>query len=207
LCCLAVLAAPGAAAGQAESGAPFDRTASVALRIGVAASSGLFEDAVGPGANAVTGSPDAGLVLGVSATLPLRPRLDLEAELGWSGVSLEAEDGLATWTVDDLTILHGGLLLRWHLTSQAYGRGGVGVIRHTGDREDGLLADDAQVDPYATVGVGLQRSVGRARLFAELNGQAHPFAFAALRAAGGERGIVWRGLLQAGASLPIGGGS
>jgi hypothetical protein len=208
LCWLGVgVAAEANAQAGAQADAPPLGPPSVAIRIGAAASSPLFEAEGGSGTRPVTGSPDAGFAAGVSAALPLQPMLDLEAEVGWTGVALGADDGLASWTAEDLTILHGAVLLRWHATPSVYARGGFGMIRYSGGQASGILENDPQVDPFVTVGLGAHRPAGRARVFLELNAQAHAFDFTALRAAGGERGMVWRGLLQAGASLPIGGGS
>ncbi|HSM36538.1 MAG TPA: hypothetical protein VK837_09105 [Longimicrobiales bacterium] len=207
LCLLVGVAAEATAQAGAEADTPPLGPPSVALRVGAAVSSPLFEAAGGSGTRSVTGSPDAGFAAGVSAALPLQPKLDLEAEVGWTGVGLGADDGLASWTAEDLTILHGALLLRWHATPSVYARGGFGMIRYAGGQASGILEDDPQVDALVALGLGAHRPAGRVRLFVELNAQAHAFDFTALRAAGGERGMVWRGLLQAGASLPVGGGS
>ena len=198
-------AAEATAQADAQADAP-GRPPSVALRIGAAVSSPLLEAEGGSGTRAVTASPDAGFALGVSAALPLQPKLDVEAELGWTGVALTAEDGLASWNAEDLTILHGAVLLRWHATPSFYARGGFGMIRYSGGQASGILEDDPQVDAMVAMGVGAHRPAGRVGLFLELNAQAHAFDFTELRAARGERGMVWRGLLQAGASLPVGGG-
>ena len=195
---------PGrAAAAQGATDGPFE----VALRLGVAFSSALLEDSVGPGADPVTATPGAGAMVGLSAALRVRPRLHVEFELGWAGVDLAAADGRASWTADELGVLQGALLARLPFGRRFYGRGGVGLIRYAGEREGGFLADDAQTHPYATAGVGAEHRAGRVRLFAELNGQAHRFSFRDLREAGGESGTVWRGLFQAGAAVPLGGGS
>lgn len=197
-------AGPGrATAAQDLPADPFE----LAVRLGVAASSALLEDSVGPGADPVVATPEAGPSVGVSAALRVRPRLHVEVELGWSGVDLAADDGRASWTADELGVLHGALLARVHLARAVYGRAGVGLIRYAGEREGGFLVDDAQTHPYVTAGVGAEHPAGRFRLFAELNGQAHRFSFRDLRAAGGESGTVWRGLLQAGAAVPLGAGS
>lgn len=193
----------GATAAQDLPAGPFE----VAVRLGVAASSALLEDSVGPGADPVVATPDAGPSVGLSAALRVQPRVHVEVELGWSGVDLAADDGRASWTADELGVLQGALLARVRLARAFYGRGGVGLIRYAGEREGGFLEDDAQTHPYVTAGVGAEHRAGSFRLFAELNGQAHRFSFRDLRAAGGESGTVWRGLLQAGAAVPLGGGS
>jgi len=204
LAALSLVAAPAWAQAAGTPG-PVERTYHVAVRVGVAVSSPLVEDSVAPGASVVTASPDVGPTAGVSAWVSLRERMDLEVELGWSGVDLGGDDGLAEWTVDELGIVHGAVLLRVRATSGLYGRGGLGFIRYTGDRAGGFLRDDAQIHPYVTAGLGAHTSVGRFLLFAEANAQAHRFSFLALREAGGRRGVVWRGLVQAGAALPLGG--
>lgn len=177
----------------------------VAVRLGAALSSPLLEDSIAPGAGPVTATPELAPTAGVSAWVTMRERLDLEVELGWSGPDLRGDDGLTEWTADALGIVHGALLLRVRATPVLYGRGGFGVIRYAGDRVGGFLRDDAQVQPYVTAGLGAQTVVGRVLLFADANAQAHRFTFRALREAGGRSGVVWRGLLQVGAALPLGG--
>ncbi|MEN8376565.1 MAG: hypothetical protein ABFS34_14050 [Gemmatimonadota bacterium] len=199
------LAAPLGAQDTSENSVP--RAFYLALRVGGTASSALVEDAVGPGAGAVTAKPDPGPVVGASFWFALRPRISIEGELGWSATDLGADDGASEWTADDLNVIHGALLLRFSVHPVAYGRVGVGVLRYGGDRPGGFLADDAQVQPYATAGVGARREVGGYLLFAELNGQLHRFSFRALREAGGESGTVARALLQVGAAIRLGGAS
>lgn len=190
---------------QATNDTAAPRPWAVSLKAGLAVSSALLEDSVGPGASVTTATPDLGPLVALSGWIGVRSRMDVELELAWSGTDLGGEDAFASWTADDLTLVQGAVLLRLHATPRIYGRAGIGVIRYSGSRPGGILEDDAQVQPYATGGVGAHTAVGSTRVFGELSGQVHRFSFRALREAGGSQGLVWRGSLQVGAALPMGG--
>ncbi|HUH12960.1 MAG TPA: hypothetical protein VMK65_07605 [Longimicrobiales bacterium] len=206
---LVSLAAP-AAGQQAESGLEIE------LRGGLVISTALVEDELAsPGLLRFllggTAMPDRGAgpvrlaaapapMLALAARSPLAPGVWAEVEGGWSFARLEADDGVATWEMDRLGILHVALGARYFPQEVYYLRGGVGLIRYDADGQ-GLFREGSELTPHLQAGLGTTRGFDRFRISVDLSGQAHRFGTVAMREMGGQDGTVYRGMLQVGVAF------
>lgn len=213
---LASLLAPGGPVGGQEAGGGL----SVQVRGGLAFSTALAEDAVaapsmmrellagtalperlaGPVRLALPPAP----MVAVAVSTRLAPRWTGEVEGAWTFARLQADDGLSTWEMERMDVAHAALGARFYPRDLYYLRGGLGVIRYSGEGY-GIFREGAELSQMLQAGLGTERAFERFRIAVDVTGQAHRFSTVPLREAGGQDGTVYRGVLQVG--VGFGGGS
>lgn len=151
-------------------------------------------------------APAPAPILALAARSRVAPGVWGEVEGGWSFAQLEADDGVATWQMDRLGILHvaiGARYFPWHVY---YVRGALGLIRYSVEGE-GLFREGPELTPHLQAGLGTTRGFDRFRISVDVSGQAHRFGTVALREMRGQDGTVYRGMLQVGVAFGGAGGS
>lgn len=143
-------------------------------------------------------------MVAVGASTPLGPGWRGELEAGWTFAGLEAEDGNSTWRLERMNVVHAALGARFYPRELYYLRGGVGLIRYSGEGY-GIFRDGAELTPMLHTGIGTERAFDRFSIAVELAGQAHRFGTVPIREARGRDGTIYRGVLQVSVGFGRGG--
>ncbi|HEX9105903.1 MAG TPA: acyloxyacyl hydrolase [Longimicrobiales bacterium] len=161
------------------------------LRGGIALSSALAREGGGSGGSGAALGAAAAPALGLALLVPLRPRTQLEAGLGWTFSQLSGSAGGESWRAGSLGVAQALVGVRWSPARGPYLRAGAGAVHYSAPRE-GIFSSGSSLEPALEAGAGWQWRAGGWTAGLELAGQLHAFQTQALRDAGAASGGVRR---------------
>lgn len=171
----------------------------VILRLGLTAASPLLRDPlasqvpfhVRDKVQGVTIRQNVAPLLGLGVRRRLGNRMEIEVEGGWTFAAMKADDGVQSWTLQDLGIGQASLSLLRPLGMATRLRAGVGTVHYSSDGK-WPMEEKSATKPSLVLGIGQEVKIARLPIAIELVGQAHSFDAPAQ----GARGTVFRASVQ-----------
>lgn len=172
----------------------------VALRVGLSATTPLARDPIASAVpfqvrdkvQGVTVRQSVAPLLGVGIRQRLAGRMEVELEGAWTFATMQADDGVQRWTLQDLGVGQASLSVLRRVGSATQLRAGVGAVRYASEGR-WPMEDRGVIEPTLVLGLGQRlRVAALPAVSVELVGHAHSMD----APPGGTPGTVFRAGVQ-----------